>query len=144
MRESFKTRNAVFKPYHSKLTNTPQVQCQVPFTFFFFFFLGLCLWHMEVPRLGVKSELAATGLHHSRSNAGSKPGLQPTPQLMANTESPIHWAKPGVKPTSPWILVGFVFLAPLELPHLHFKLGVLSGKNIQKQVLGISTVIWPV
>ena len=25
--------------------------------FFFFFFLGPHLWHMEVPRLGVKSEL---------------------------------------------------------------------------------------
>ena len=27
------------------------------FSFFFFFFLGQNLWHMEVPRLGVKSEL---------------------------------------------------------------------------------------
>ena len=25
--------------------------------FFFFFFLGRHLWHMEIPRLGVKSEL---------------------------------------------------------------------------------------
>ena len=24
------------------------------FLFFFFFFLGLCLWRMEVPRLGVQ------------------------------------------------------------------------------------------
>ena len=34
------------------------------FTFFFFVFLGPHLWHMEVPRLGVK----AAGLHHSHSN----------------------------------------------------------------------------
>jgi len=27
------------------------------FLFFFFVFLGLHLWHMEVPRLGVNSEL---------------------------------------------------------------------------------------
>ena len=27
------------------------------FFFFFFAFLGLCLWYMEVPRLGFKSEL---------------------------------------------------------------------------------------
>jgi len=26
---------------------------------------------------------AATGLHHSHSNAGSEPRLRPTPQLMA-------------------------------------------------------------
>ena len=40
------------------------------FFFFFFFFFGFLEphpWHMEVPRLGVKSEL-----HHSHSNKGSK------------------------------------------------------------------------
>ena len=57
---------------------------------------------MEVPRLGVESELrlppyttaAATqdpshicGLHHSHSNAGSEPHLQPTRQLMAMPDS---------------------------------------------------------
>ena len=29
---------------------------------------------------------AATGLHQGHSNAGSKPRLQPTPQLMATTD----------------------------------------------------------
>ena len=29
----------------------------VIFFFFFFFFLGLYLWHMEIPRLGVELEL---------------------------------------------------------------------------------------
>ena len=29
----------------------------------------------------------ATGLHHSHSNARSKPHLQPTPQLMAKPDS---------------------------------------------------------
>ena len=32
----------------------------------FFFFLGPHMWHMDFPRLGVKSEL------HSHSNIGSK------------------------------------------------------------------------
>ena len=52
--------------------------------FFFVFlpFLGLILWHMEVPRLGVESALT-TGLRQSHSNEGSKPRLQPTPQLTA-------------------------------------------------------------
>ena len=40
---------------------------------------------MEVPRLGVQSELYLPGLchSHSHSNTGSEPRLQPTPQLMA-------------------------------------------------------------
>ena len=37
---------------------TPQVTATPdPFSFSFFCFLGLHLWHMELPRLGVKSEL---------------------------------------------------------------------------------------
>ena len=68
---------------------------------FFFFFLGPHLRHMEVPRLEVQLELqlpaytTATAtqdpshvcnLHHSHSNSGSKPRLQPTPQLMATLD----------------------------------------------------------
>ena len=38
------------------------------------FSLGLCLQHMEVPGLGVQSELQLlAGLHHSHSNPGSEP-----------------------------------------------------------------------
>ena len=62
-------------------------------------FLGPLPWHMEVPMLGVKSELqlpaytTATAtqdpshicnLHHS--NAGSELRLQPTPQLTATLD----------------------------------------------------------
>ena len=46
--------------------------------FFFFVFLGLHPWHMEVPRLGVKSEL--------QLSATAMPDPSPlwsTPQLMA-------------------------------------------------------------
>ena len=60
-------------------------------TFFFFFlsflpFLWLLPWHMEVPRLGVELEPVVARLHQSHSNAGSKPSLQPTPQLMATPD----------------------------------------------------------
>ena len=54
--------------------------------FFFFCFLGSYPWHMEVPRLGVKSRVAAAGLHHSHSNEGSKLPLWPTPQLTATPD----------------------------------------------------------
>ena len=48
----------------------------------FFCFLGLHLWHMDVPRLGVESA-AAAGLYHSHGNVGSEPRMCPTPQLRA-------------------------------------------------------------
>ena len=53
---------------------------------FFFFFLGLQLQHMEVPRLGGQIKAKAAGLQHSRSNVGSEPPLQPTPQLTATPD----------------------------------------------------------
>ena len=51
----------------------------------FFVILGLHLWHMEVPRLGM--EAAAAGLHHSHSKASFKPHLRPMPQFTRNVES---------------------------------------------------------
>ena len=44
------------------------------------------MWHVEVPRLGVKSELQLN-IRHSHSNTGSEPHLWPAPQLMAMTNS---------------------------------------------------------
>ena len=46
---------------------------------------------------------AAAGLHHSHSNAGSL----------------THWARPGIKPASFWILVGFITTEPWW-EHLNF------------------------
>ena len=82
----------------------------------FLSFFGQHPWHMEVPKLGVEMELH----------------LPPTPQpqqrriwaasvtyTMAhgNTGSLTHWARPGVEPTSLWILVRFVTAEPWwELP----------------------------
>ena len=53
------------------------------FFFFFFFFLGPYLKHMEVPRLGWNWSCAA----HD------------------NARSLTHWARPGIEPTSSWMLV---------------------------------------
>ena len=48
--------------------------------------LGPYLPHMEVPRLGVESAVAAGQHHnHSHSNSGSEPRLWPTPRLWQ------HW-----------------------------------------------------
>ena len=73
---------------------------------FFFFFLGLHLKHMEKPRQGLNQSCS----------------FRPTPQpqqwgiwatfvtyttAQGNTGSLTHWAMPGIKPVSSYILVGF-------------------------------------
>ena len=54
--------------------------------------------------------IAATpaGLHHSHSNGSSEPCLTYT-TAHGNAGSPTHWARPGIKPASSWILVQFIF-----------------------------------
>jgi len=54
----------------------------------FFFFFFLCLFRATLVAYGrsqARGQIGATaaGLHHSHSNAGSKPRLEPTPQLTA-------------------------------------------------------------
>ena len=65
------------------------------------------LQHMGAPRLGVKSEL----------QLGSTPQPQqceiwavsaPYTTAHGNAGSLTHWARPGIKPVSSWVLVGFV------------------------------------
>ena len=57
---------------------------------------------MEVPRLGVKSELQLptyTTVQAASATYGTAYG---------NARSLTHCARPGIEPTSSWILVGFV------------------------------------
>ena len=63
------------------------------------FFFSFCLFRATPEAYGgsqAKGRIgaAAASLHHGHSNAGSKPCLQPTPQLTATQD--------------PWILVGFI------------------------------------
>ena len=51
--------------------------------YFFSFYLGLHPWCMEVPRLGVESELHLPAYTTATANVGSEPSLRPTSQLMA-------------------------------------------------------------
>ena len=92
----------------------------VCFCFFSFFFLGLYLWHMEVPTLGVQSELwTPTGLHHSQSNAGSWAASATYTTAHGNARSITHWTRPGIEPVTLWFLLGLVSAAPWwELPVL--------------------------
>ena len=47
-------------------------------------------------------------LHHSHSHKGSELILQPTPQCEARLDPLTHRARPGIKPTFSWILIGFL------------------------------------
>ena len=74
-------------------------------SFFFFVCFGFVFVFRAAPYGGSQAKgqtgAVAASLHHSHSNAGSL----------------THWARPEIKPTSSWILVGFVSAVPLrELP----------------------------
>ena len=49
----------------------------------YFVFLGPHLWYMEIPRLGVESELQLLACTTATATQESEPHLRPTPQLMA-------------------------------------------------------------
>ena len=49
--------------------------------YFILVFLGQHLWHMKVPRLGVKSEIQLLAYTTATAIAGSQLHLQPTPQF---------------------------------------------------------------
>ena len=66
--------------------------------FVFFFFSGPHLQHMEIPRLGVESELRLPAYIPAHGNA----------------RSPAHWARPGIEPATSQILVGFVTTEPQQ------------------------------
>ena len=50
----------------------------------------------------------AVGLCHSHSNARSEPHLWPTHHGSGQPRSLTHWARPGIKSATSWILVRFL------------------------------------
>ena len=79
--------------------------------FFFFLFSSAAPMACGGSQARGRIRATASSLHHSHSNAGSEPCLWSTPQLKAILD-PTHWARPGVEPTSSWILVRFVSVVP--------------------------------
>ena len=83
---------------------------------FFFFGRGAHRQHMEVPRLGVESELQLSA--YPTATTKSYPSHSCKPCCMLR-QRPIlkQLTRPGTKPTSLWILVGFITPKPeQELP----------------------------
>ena len=84
----------------------------------FLFFFTMHLQHMGVLRLGVKSELEL--LAYTTATATQDPshicGLH---NSSWQHWSLTHWVRPGIEPTSSWILVRFIIVEPQwELPPL--------------------------
>ena len=90
--------------------------------FFFFFFSGPPqLWHMEVPRLGVESDLQLLVYITATAMGGGFWAMSATyTTAHGNPRSLTHWVRPGIKPATSWILVGFITTEPQwELPAHH-------------------------
>ena len=97
----------------------PTVLTCVFFSFFFPFFFRAALWHMEVPRLGVKLELRLLAY----TTATATPDLSCSYDLHhkahGNAGSLACWMRPGIEPASLWIL--FISAEPQwELPCAFF------------------------
>ena len=55
---------------------------------------------------------AAASLYHSHSNSGIWASSMTYTPVHGNTGSLTHWVRPGIKPTTSWILVGFITTEP--------------------------------
>ena len=84
----------------------------------FFFFSGPHLRHMEVPRLGVKSELQLQAYTIATTTWDlSRFATLTTAHLKAGSLT--HWARPGIEPESSWILVWLITSEPQWELSLH-------------------------
>ena len=78
-------------------------ELQNHFCILFYFFLGLYLQHMEVPRLGVESELQLP------ASATATETWDPSCICdLHHSTRQYHGARSGIKPVSLWILVRFI------------------------------------
>ena len=77
------------------------------------FFFFLLFRAMEVPRLGIELELQL--LAYTTATARPDPSCIWTHTTThGNAGSPTHWVRPGIKPTSSWILVGLITAEPQQ------------------------------
>ena len=74
----------------------------------FFFFLGLHLQHTEAPRLGL-NQSCSLWLTPQPQQHGIRATSVTYITAQGNTVSLTHWARPGIKSLSSWMLVRFVF-----------------------------------
>ena len=93
--------------------------------YIFFFFLGPHLQHMEVPRLGVNRSCSCRPTPQPQQHGIWAMSATYT-TAHSNTGSLTHWARPGIEPTTSWLLARFVSAVPQgELLHILLNLTLL-------------------
>ena len=110
-----------------------RLSCSHFIFYFYFCFLGLHMWHVEVPRLGVESELQPPAYTAGPQDPSLICDLHHSSQ---QCQIPTHWVRPGMEPAFSWILVGVVTAEPQwELPILYSRL--LCWRSIDHRCLGL-------
>ena len=109
------------------------VSCFILFVCLFVVFLGPLLRHMEDLRWGVEAKLQLPATATAMWDLSCICSL-----YHGNAGCPIYWVRPGIKHSSSWMLVGFVFAAPpWELQgHVSFWITVLSGYMSRRGITG--------
>ena len=74
---------------------------------FLFCFLGMHLWHVEIPRWGVKLEFQLPAYATAKKHGIWVKSVTYT-TAHGNTGSLTHWTRPGIESTSSWIQAGFL------------------------------------
>ena len=93
--------------------------------FFFFFFKAASVAYGSSPARG---QIRAAAASYRHSYTRSQLCLWPTLQAHGNAGSLTYWARPEIKPTSSWILAGFLMhWATMETPPQNFKWHYLFG-----------------
>ena len=91
------------------------------FFFFFFSFLGPHPGHMEVSKARDQIRATATSLTPQPQQLEIRAVFVTCTTAHSNVGSPTHWGRPGIEPTSSWMLIRFVSAVPQqELPRLPF------------------------
>ena len=98
---------------------------------FIFVFLGPHPRHMEVPRLGVKSEPQLRAYTTATAIAmGSQAETVTCPTAHHNARSLTHWARLGIELTSSWRLAGFAnHWATTGTPPFSLDVSTLNAEN---------------
>ena len=104
-------------------------QCPVFFSFFLFFLKGCTLGIWRFPGEGLNRSCSCWPTPQTQQREMGAGSVTYT-TAHGNTRSLIHWERPGIKPATSWLLVGFVnHWATMGIPNkIYFYIIFLKGK----------------